>query len=495
MGHVEAGNAHEFPEGLTWLNSISPVSLRDLKGNVVILDFWTYCCINCIHMIPILSHFEKEFENDPVVFIGIHSAKFTNEEIPSNVTEAILRYDVRHPVVIDKDMKIWKSYGVSAWPTFIIIDPNGRIAAKIAGEQDAEYLRGIISRLLAEARQTKSLSNKVHIKSEIHRKERTLSYPGKIALSSKEIAVSDSNHNRILIVNKLTGAAMSVGGKEGGFLDGDFKSARFSKPQGVYWSGNKIYVADTGNHAIREIDLDLSKVITLAGTGRQGKTFEKFYSGEGRFTELNSPWDLAVSNNYLYIAMAGTHQIWRYDLVNGKIGPFSGDGHENIKDGDLREAEFAQPSGIAFSNNHLYIADSESSSIRSIYLNERYVSTLIGKGLFSFGNEDGKLSEAKLQHPIGISSSGTILYVADTYNHSVKKIDLEKKEIHTLIGLPSSKSSCKFDDPSCDSLGLFEPNDVKPDEGKLYIADTNNHLIRVFDTQKGILNTLNVIVE
>ncbi|MFI5412541.1 MAG: thioredoxin-like domain-containing protein, partial [Candidatus Micrarchaeales archaeon] len=496
IDRIISSKAPEFPEDATWLNTKEPLSIQKLKGHIVIIDFWTYCCINCMHMIPTLSKIEEEYKNEPVVVIGVHSAKFENEQKPENIEEAIGRYEITHPVVVDKGMKIWKMYGANAWPTVVIIDAKGNIAYKKAGERTISEIGSMIEALLDKAKESDTLAKKkIEIDVPEHKNKNVLSYPGKLSFSEdqRNFAISDSNHNRILIVETSTGKVTSIiGSGERGFKDGNFGSAKFFRPQGVLWVANKLYVADTENHALREVDLKTEKVTTVAGTGEQGVYHPFEFSADGTKVQLSSPWDLAYYENKIIIAMAGLHQLWAYEPKSGFIFPFAGSGLENIFDGNLPDAQFAQPSGLYVDNDYLYVADSEVSGVRSIDLKKRFVSTLIGSGLFVFGHKDGGLGEAKLQHPLGVCAKEDKVYVADTYNSSIRVIDLKKDTVSTLIGTPSAKSACRFDDPNCDTLGLYEPSDVKISGKTLYIVDTNNHLVRYFDLDQMMLKTLNL---
>jgi thiol-disulfide isomerase/thioredoxin len=484
--------AKDFPQGFAWLNSDRPLSLADLKGQVVVLDFWTYCCINCMHTLPTLDWLEKKYRGQPVVFIGVHSAKFYNEQQAGNVQEAIGRYEISHSVLVDQEMKVWRSYGVTAWPTIVIIDPNGNVIYQQAGEGQRDELDDVISVMLDQHRKAGTLAPApLAIGRPAQAPPGVLSYPGKLAFSpdSKMLAVSDSNHNRVLVVDPETGKIVhAIGGGSRGLQDGSFGEARFFRPQGLAWAGNKIYVADTENHALREIDLAAKTVRTLAGDGRQGH----WMSGaqDGRATRLSSPWDLAFDDEFLFIAMAGLHQIWAYHIQSGKIGPFAGSGQENIVDGSLAEAQFAQPSGLSIYGNFLLVADSEVSAVRLVDLSHKSVHTIMGEGLFEFGHVDGSVEEARLQHPLGIHCDGNKIYIADTYNHAIRLIDLDSQKVSTVVGKAEMKTMCNLDDPFCDTLGLYEPSDVKQKGNVLYIADTNNHLVRVFDLEKMVLRTL-----
>lgn len=495
--------AKDFPPGFQWLNTDRPLSLvGDLKGHVVVLDFWTYCCINCMHTLPTLEWLEKKYSGQPVVFIGVHSAKFSNEQVAANIREAIGRYEISHPVVADRDMEIWRSYSVTAWPTIVIIDPKGNVVYQQAGEGRRDELDDVISVLLEQHRKAGTLAQEpVRIERPAHKKKSTLSYPGKLAFSpdQKTLAISDSNHNRVLLVDPETGKVKGrIGSGERGLQDGGFAEARFFRPQGLAWAGNeKLYVADTENHALREIDLASQTVKTLAGDGRQGQWVPG--ANDARATRLSSPWDLAydAASGFLFIAMAGLHQIWAYHAGSGRIGPFAGSGYENIVDGSLADAQFAQPSGLSLYGTFLLVADSEVSAVRLIDLSSskkggQQVYTLVGAGLFEFGHRDGPVEQARLQHPLGVHCAGNKVYVADTYNHAIRLIDLAEQKVSTLVGKADMKTMCRLDDPSCDTLGLYEPSDVKQKGSVLYIADTNNHLVRTFDLEKMVLRTLPV---
>jgi thiol-disulfide isomerase/thioredoxin len=484
--------ARDFPKGFTWLNTDRPLSLEDLKGHVVVLDFWTYCCINCMHTLPDLEWIEKKYCGSPVIVIGVHSAKFNNEQAAENITEAIGRYEISHPVVVDRNMEIWQSYGVSGWPTIAVIDPKGNVVYMQSGEGQRENLDDVIAVLLDRHKEVLA-KEPLAIKKPTTAPAGMLSYPGKLSLSpdGRMIVISDSNHNRVLVVDAESGKIRhKVGGGARDLRDGSFDQARFFRPQGVLWVGEKIYVADTENHALREIDLRAGMVKTLAGNGRQGHWLQS--PQDGRVTQLSSPWDLAYESGFIFVAMAGLHQIWAYHVETGRIGPFAGSGYENIVDGPLGEAQFAQPSGLAIFGSYLFVADSEVSAVRRIDLNRKVVQTAVGEGLFVFGHEDGPLEKARLQHPLGVACDGNRIYVADTYNHAIRLIDLAEQNVSTLVGRPEMKAVCNLDDPSCDTLGLYEPSDVKVRGGMLYIADTNNHLIRTFDLEKKILRTVPV---
>jgi len=478
------GKAVEFPSSGRWINVERPLTLEDLKGYVVLFDFWTYCCINCIHVIPDLKWLEEKYNDSPFLVIGVHSAKFENEREERNIRAAVERYEIEHPVLIDNEYYLWDRYVVRAWPSYVLIGPDGKILSKTSGEGKRDYLSNEISKALEDGMRRGILSNeRIPVTPNVSKRNSTLSFPGKIAFGdSRTMFISDSNNDRILVTELASPFEAKVtdqiGGQSSGFADGTFEEARLNRPQGMVYSDGVLFIADTENHAIRKADLRERKLRTISGDGFQGFSWQ--YSGEASKARLNSPWDLQSDGRYLYIAMAGMHQIWRLDLKENSIRSFAGSGAENIEDGSLKDANFAQPSGIYLDGKSLYVADSEVSGIRYVDLEAEKVHTVAGSGLFSFGHIDGILQRALFQHPLGIHGNDRFLYVADTYNHAIRKIDLGIRRVETIIK-NLGEGTCTLDGEKCSTLGLFEPNDVKYYNGLLYIADTNNHLIRVFD--------------
>src|SRR5262245_16990678 len=425
-------NAPEFPAGLEWLNTEKSISLRELRGKIVLLDFWTYCCINCMHIIPDLKKLEAKYAKELVV-IGVHSAKFTNEKGTDNIRQAILRYEIEHPVINDRDFEVWQSYTARSWPTLVLINPKGRIVGAHSGEGIFDLFDDVIGELAAHFKAKNELDEKP-IKFKLEKfsaPPSLLSYPGKVLADEKSnrLFISDSNHNRIIITT-LDGTVQDVIGDAAiGTKDGGFAEAEFNHPQGVALDGDVLYICDTENHLIRKADLKARTVETLVGTGEQARKFN--VEGTGTSVALNSPWDALVHNGMLYIAMAGPHQLWVVDLKTRAAKPYAGSGRENHKDGKLLEAALAQPSGITTDGKSLFFADSEVSSIRFASLNPNgNVGTIVGKGLFDFGDVDGTGDSVRLQHPLGVVYLNGKLYIADTYNHKIKQIDIEKHDFN-----------------------------------------------------------------
>jgi len=481
-------NAPDFPLGLEWLNTEKPISLRDLRGKIALLDFWTYCCINCMHIIPDLKKLEAKYANQLVV-IGVHSAKFLNEKDTEQIRQAILRYEIEHPVVNDKDFEVWQSYTARAWPTLILINPKGKVVGSHSGEGIFDIFDNVIGQMVTYFRAKNELNEKpISFKLEkFSAAPSLLSFPGKVLADEKSdrLFISDSNHNRVIIAS-LDGVAQDVIGDGAiGAKDGSFAEAEFNHPQGMALDGDTLYICDTENHLIRRADLKARTVETLVGAGEQARQFN--ISGVGRNVALNSPWDALAHDGKLYVAMAGPHQLWVVDLKTREAKPYAGSGRENHVDGPLAAAALAQPSGLTTDGKSLFFADSEISSVRAATLPPGdQVSTIVGQGLFDFGDVDGRGDKARLQHPLGVVYANGKLYVADTYNHKIKEIEIIKRESRTYAG--TRERGVRDGDRK--QAQFNEPGGVSTTSRSLFIADTNNHLIRRIDFEREIVSTV-----
>ncbi|XP_074151760.1 NHL repeat-containing protein 2 [Sminthopsis crassicaudata] len=517
----------EFPEGLEWLNTEGSIFVyKDLCGKVVVLDFFTYCCINCIHLLPDLHALEHKYtDKDGLLIIGVHSAKFPNEKVLDNIKSAVLRYNITHPVVNDADAFLWQELEVSCWPTLVILGPRGNIIFSLVGEGHREKLFLFTSMALKYYKDRGQIKdNKIGIK--LYRDSlppSPLLFPGKVAVDdvTDRLVIADTGHHRILVVRKNGQIQHSIGGPNSGRKDGTFLDSTFNSPQGVAIKNNIIYVADTENHLIRKIDLETKMVSTVAGIGIQGADKEGGAKGEEQ--PISSPWDvvfgISVSevckDDILWIAMAGIHQIWalllddgrlpkRSELAKGTCLRFAGSGHEeNRNNAYPHKAGFAQPSGLSVASeepwNCLFVADSESSTVRTVSLKDGAVKHLVGgerdpMNLFAFGDVDGAGINAKLQHPLGVAwdKKRNLLYVADSYNHKIKVVDPKTKNCTTIAGtgeasnvITSASTESTFNEPG--GLCIGENSNL------LYIADTNNHQIKVMDLETKIISVLPII--
>jgi DNA-binding beta-propeller fold protein YncE len=488
--------APDLDGAVAWLNVASPITMAQLRGKVVILDFWTYGCVNCMHILRDHKTLEQRFPNE-LVIVGIHSPKFTNERDSENLRRILVRYEIEHPIANDAAHVIWKRYGVQAWPTRVIIDPAGNLVGTAMGEGNLEgFISAIrtVVRVFDERGELDRTPLPMSLERARHA-DRPLLYPGKLLAdeASGRLFIADSNHNRI-IVTSLDGQLLeTIGSGFQGDNDGIFSQARFYRPQGLALSAEgELYVADTENHEIRVVDFQARAVHTVAGTGKQGTGGGE--GGEAMRIDLNSPWDLALKTGILIIAMAGPHQIWVVDLLHDRAYPYAGTGEEARKDGPVNTATFAQPSGLALDGNTLYVADAEANVIRALDLPPgNAVTTIAGGDLFKFGDVDAKGDAARLQHPLGVAVYAGRVFVADTYNHKIKMLDPATGALTTFAGtgvaghVDGAAATAQFFEPG----GLSVATSTGSGQAAvLYVADTNNHAVRTIDLTTKQVGTL-----
>ncbi|MEM9951886.1 MAG: thioredoxin-like domain-containing protein [Chloroflexota bacterium] len=495
-------DAPAFPTGVDWLNVDAPLTLEGLQGKIVLLDFWTYGCINCIHMIPVLHELEERFA-DELVVIGVHSGKFEGEQVTENLQQIVQRYEIEHPVINDEDYLVWRTFGAQAWPTFIIIDPNGKVLAAQAGEIPYDVFEVYISQTIEYYDNNPEFGTIDRTPLELALEgagdpSTALSFPGKVLTDteSNRLFIADTNHHRIVVADLTTYEVLQiVGTGERGFDDGGFDEATFDQPQGMELVGNTLYVADVNNHVIRAIDFDAEVVITVAGTGTISRSVPPFNRviNEPLSENLRSPWDVELSaDDKLYIAMAGAHQIWQLDIVADVLRPSVGNGREAQFNTTLANSELAQPSGLHWHEGLLYFADSESSTIRVADFNTNQVFVASGtteNSLFDYGDVDGVAGDSRLQHPLGVTGNedGSLIFFADTYNNKIKQFDSEAGETTTLFGLVGNGG---YQDGDVSEAEFDEPGGLDYANGLLYVADTNNHAIRVIDLNTGLVSTV-----
>lgn len=457
-----------FDGAAQWLNVDRPLSLADLRGRVVVVDFWTSCCINCLQTFPTLKRLEERFRGQPLVVVGIHSPKFDEEGDAERLVDIVLDNHIEHPVASDPDMKVWRAWGVEAWPTVAVLDANGKALWAGAGEPDADELEVIVRSALREA-DAKGALAKGPLPGQRPEKDTSgvLRYPGKVtALADGGMAIADTGHDRILIVDAEGKITDVVGSGAEGKKDGSFAEATFARPAGMAEALGDLYVADTASHAIRKIDRKAKTVTTVAGTGELGDMIRDNAPRPALSTALRSPWDLVTLGDAMFVALAGSHQIGLFSPKKSEIRLYAGSGREARIDGALLDAAFAQPSALAIGKDasELFVLDSETSSVRAIDLKARTVRTVVGKDLFVFGDVDGDRETTRLQHPIGMAWSDGALFVADTYNSKIKRVDPVTGVTKTLLGGRDDKL-------------VDEPAGLAVIGADLVIADTNHHRI------------------
>ncbi|MFF5983772.1 NHL domain-containing thioredoxin family protein [Streptomyces olindensis] len=442
-----------------WLNTGGrQYTLADLRGRIVILDFWTFCCINCLHVLDELRALEDK-HRDTVVVIGVHSPKFVHEAEHQAVVDAVERYGVEHPVLDDPELATWKQYAVRAWPTLVVIDPEGYVVAQHAGEGHVHAIERLVAELAAEheAKGTLRRGDGPYVPPEPE--PSVLRFPGKaLPLPGGSFLVSDTTrHQLVELAEDGESVVRRIGSGARAFADGSAGTAAFNEPQGLaLLDDGSVVVADTVNHALRRLDLATGEVTTLAGTGQQWWQGSPT-SGPARETDLSSPWDVAWWQGRVWIAMAGVHQLWAYDPADGTVSVTAGTTNEGLVDGPGGEAWFAQPSGLAATPDRLWLADSETSALRWVEP-DGSVHTAVGTGLFDFGHRDGAAAQALLQHPLGVTAlpDGSVA-VSDTYNHALRRYDPATGEVTTL------------------ATDLREPSDAVLDGDDIVVVESARH--------------------
>ncbi|MEO5321243.1 NHL domain-containing thioredoxin family protein [Arthrobacter sp. CC3] len=514
--------------GRNWLNTGGKsLDLEALRGKIVLLDFWTFCCINCLHVLDELRPLEEKY-SDVLVTVGVHSPKFEHEADPVALAAAVERYEIHHPVLDDPELETWKAYTARAWPTLVVIDPEGYIVAHLSGEGHADGLSVLIPELIAqhEAKGTLHRGNGPYVAPEPT--SGTLRFPGKalflpagrgtrsngtadagtsdggtsggVAPDSGSWLVTDTGHHRLVELDTDFHTVLrTYGSGTKGYADGpgadvdSFKpAAQFNEPQGLVLlpedvaakTGYDVVIADSVNHRLRGLSLADGTVTTLAGSGVQrlletgpARVDEDAAGFTGRLSDhpldvaLSSPWDVVWSAKLdaVVVAMAGVHQIFSFDPLSGAVSILAGNGLEGLQDGPAHEAWFAQSSGLAEdAEGNIWVADSETSALRKLVIDDAgtvTVETAVGKGLFDFGFRDGPAADARLQHPLGVTvlPDGSVA-IADTYNGAVRRYDPATGTVSTL------------------ARGLSEPSDVIVDhthtagsEPLLVVVEANKH--------------------
>lgn len=482
--------APELDGAVAWLNTPVPITLAQLRGKVVLLDFWTYGCINCLHVLPDLQRLQARFA-DELVVVGIHSAKFDNERSTENIRRTLQRLGIRHAVANDAHFAIWQRYTVRAWPTQVLIDPRGYVVGTATGEGHGAQLEEAIAAVIGVFEQEGTLDRSPRPLAPVGRAaDGPLAFPGKVLADEARtrLYIADTQHHRIVETDLVGRITRVFGSGLPGRDYGRAEEARFHEPQGLALAGDDLYVADAGNHLVRAIDLPTGTVRTVAGTGRQA-TWQQSDGGAALETSLTSPWDLAWDGRLLFIAMAGAHQVWLLDPQRGLVIRYAGTGAEARHDGHVDQAAFAQPSGLALDGRMLLVADAEANIVRAITLPpDNQVRTVAGGDLFEFGDVEGEGDAVRLQHPLGLCVAGGHVVVADTYNHRIKRLDPTTGNVRRWAGAGRPGHV----DGLADAAMFYEPGGVSATGTHVYVADTNNHAVRVISLATGEVSTLDI---
>lgn len=464
----------EWPAGLDWVNTDAPPQPASLRGRLVLLWFWTYDSINCRNLVADLRRIEQA-HHDGVVVIGVHCPKYARQCDASYVLQAVNRWGLRHPVASDAQFLLWRHCGIGAWPSLALFDTDGRLDAVFAGEGRASELQSHVAHLLdaALARDARFYESTP----EVARPERksVLAFPGRVCVDEARLFVADSGHHRVLECTHDGRIQRVFGSGNRGHVDGSAAMACFDEPQGMARLGNALFVADVGNHCVRRIDLISGGIDTVLGTARAGRSRPS--SADARSLPVNAPTDLVVAGDEIIVAVAGQHQLWRFDPVRGLASVFSGSGNLGLADGAAADAAFAQPSGLAVLGAEVVVADAATSALRAVTVASGRTATLAGRGLYEYGDATGPREATLLCNPLAVAADARgLLYVADTGNDAVKVVSRRSGESRPL------RMAHVLREPG----GLALARDV------LWIANTGRHEIVRLDLGGGTLRRVPV---
>jgi peroxiredoxin len=468
--------APELPDSLAWINAAEPPALSALRGRVVLLYFWTFDSINCLNALTELRSLETKY-HDGLSVIGVHTPKYDYQCQAAAVLKAVNRCHIRHPVASDPDYSLWRGYGVQSWPSFAIIDAEGRFAALLMGEGRREEVDALVGQLLDEAAAHDLRVYESSVATVRPEPRMPLQFPGKVLATATSIWIADSGNNRLLECDHSGRILRQIGSGNPGFWDGRNREAGFNNPQGMAIVQEALYVADTGNHCVRRVLLQTGEVTTIAGTGALGHDVPG-EAQDPRQVRMSAPADLVAFEDKLYIAVSGQHQVWRLDLGRNRLSVLAGNGRLGVTDGDGVDASFAQPSALGLFGHQLLVLDAAGSAIRSINLPDRRVSTLIGSGPWEFGDANGKRDAARLQNPLGVCVDPRgLAFVADSYNGRIKALNLRTGELRALNL----------------NYHLQEPSGISMAANALWIANTNAHEVVRVDLATGQVRHLTIV--
>lgn len=456
--------APELPD-MAWANTSTPPTLEANRGRVVLMAFWTYSNINSQHVMAHMRELQTKYENS-IAVIGIHCPRFSQEQDAANVLKAVNRWHIRAPVAVDSGFACWQRYGVNAWPSVLVLDTQGRVRHLFEGDRQGDTLENLVDQLLSEAAMDEFQPPGRTQPPRMPEAKTTMSFPSGVAAAKGAVFVSDSGNNRVLELAPDGRVLRVFGSGNVGLWDGFLDNCGFNSPSGLIYYDQHLYVADTGNHAIRRINLMTGEVETLAGNGKVGREPVKNYT-DLRQIPLASPTGLALKGAELFIAMTGMNQIWKLQLDMGAISWLAGCGQAMVADGPAERAAFAGPRGVAVSGNYLLVTDADGSAIRQIDRRSGQVQTLIGAdGEYSYGNHDGDRRHARLQYPTGIAVEPGLdeAWIIDSFNGQLRHLDLASGELQTP-----------------DFLTMNEPVAIALDNAAAWIVNTNEHSLIKLD--------------
>jgi thiol-disulfide isomerase/thioredoxin len=469
-----------------WFNLGKPLEISDLKDRVILLDFWSYSCVSCIEAISEIKELKQTFGSKLTV-IGVHVGKFENDKTSNAIQKAVLKYDIDYPVINDSESKLADSFEVKAIPSFVLINPHGNTYEIYEGDSKLDELRSGVKKLISKYKfeitrdSLPLVLDKYSVLGNVLMFPSHIEYAYDFSYKTRQLPalfISNTGKDNI-VVSSITGdIVVKIGSGQKGFQDGSFDVATFNSPRGLIFNSNKLYVADSGNNAIREIDFKEGKVTTILGSGANGFVIEDGKSHNGEDVELSFPMDIEFfpTKNEIAIANSGSNQILSYNIKSNEVMVVAGNGADGIKDGKYPQNSLSQTSALSAFNNKLYFTDSNSSALRVMEENGE-IKTLIGQDSKKFGHKNGDKSTALMQHPQGLLVDDTGAYISDSFNHRIRKYDFSTNQIRDIVGNSKSgmglgsSSNTQFDEP----MGITSILD------RLFIVDSNNNRIVILN--------------
>jgi DNA-binding beta-propeller fold protein YncE/thiol-disulfide isomerase/thioredoxin len=466
----------ELPPELAWVNCEQAPLVSAQRGKAVLLNFWCGSSIACLQQAQELAQLQQRYA-DGLCVLGIHTPKHLGEAEDARVAKTANRWHLRYPVANDREWILWRQLGIEAWPTAVLLDHTGKLVAIYEGQGRRAEIEAHIERILDQAAEQDLRSFELPPRATRGEAKGALRFPTRMVASESHLYLADTGFNRVLELHFDGRINRQFGSGNPGHWDARNTDAGFRDPVGLAVWKDTLYVADTGNHAVRRVRLLTGEVETIAGNGHWGQPAAAELT-QATASPLASPMDLAMSpaGDRVFVAMAGLHQIWQYDLGRGVLSAWAGNGREDLVDGTGTFCSLAQPTGLAMMGDVLYVLDAATSALRSIRLSDLRVGTVIPGGMYAGGLQDGVGGGGRMCHPCAIhaDSARKMLWIADTLNHRLRAYSLLKGELKTL--------NLNYE--------LQAPAGVCVAQQAIWITNTDAHELLKLDLKTGRLSRL-----
>jgi DNA-binding beta-propeller fold protein YncE len=465
---MTAATVPTLPASLQWLNAAEPPALAR-RGRLTALAFVnagsTWSMQRLLDLQALSARHPRHLR-----ILGVHMPRFDHERDGRRVLKRIQRHGVRVPVAVDPDWASWQQLGLRAWPTVLLLDGEGKVIARVEGDGASAEIEGSLQAFVDAAPQESGEDDPAV---PVHRdQDSQLRFPIGLAVNDQYLYVADSGRHRVLECTHAGRIVRQFGTGDEGFVDGGAGLGAFRRPHGLALLREMLYVADTGNHAIRRINLRSGDIDTLCGSGRRGAAKEGPVQ-DPRSVSLDTPRAVAVTADQLHIALAGENRIWSFELGRAHLTFRAGSGELAVRDGIGAMAAFAQPVALAGVMQKLYVCDSAGSAVRAMQLRENSVQTLVGQGAWEFGHADGARAIAQMQEPqaIALDPDAPLLWIADTGNDRLRSLRLGGGELTSYL-LPQP---------------LHGPAGLAVGAGAVWIADTDAHAVLRVEPKVGTM--------